>query len=381
MITLLNRALTGVWLGDDGAIYYVRHHLGRIWWVGLSSESPLGTDEFHPGVRFANVYCGRLIGDTIIGEWADTPRGAVPGNGMMDVLVCSDEEMRIIRQLGDFGCSTWRRAVVPARLDITARSAGFDDAKPEYTRPYAETTVVRGVVVTEPALLGDDITLSVRPDHTLCRLPETSRLPADQALRCRIPGYTGSALPGWKQRYGNSVLFRDGRPINGDVVTASDGSVRILGRRIMSGTEVRLTGFLPARPYHLEHGTETDTSYDTPLLSPVYSFDIVEPVARGTFTGTWTADDHGIYYLRQVGTTLWWLGLSHDQGRSYSNVFSGVITQSGTDTTVSGDLIDVPLGARLDTSRLTLSSPESTTLTTTAGPTRRWSKLSDTIAH
>jgi hypothetical protein len=103
MPRLADETLTGLWLGDDKAVYYVRHHLGRIWWAGLSVDSPLGADEFHPGVRFANVFCGRLMGGTVIGEWADTPRGHIPQNGLMDLAVESDSEMRAVHQVGGFG--------------------------------------------------------------------------------------------------------------------------------------------------------------------------------------------------------------------------------------------------------------------------------------
>lgn len=382
MLTLADGTLTGVWLGDARAVYYIRHHLGRIWWVGLSVDSPLGAHEFHPGVRFANVFCGRLMGDTIVGEWADTPRGDMPQNGVMDLEASSGDELRLIRQVGNFGCSAWRRVTQPVRVDNTARFNGFHAANPKQTGTCAETSVVQGVVVAEPTLLEDDINLSVRPDAALCRLPESSRWPAHQPLDCRISGLTDSGLiPGWRQRDGNSVLFRNGRPINGDVVVAPDASVRILGHRIVPGTEVRLTGCLSAWPDQYENSARSDARYQTPVLTPVFSLDIVEPVARGTLTGTWTADDHGTYYLRQVGATLWWLGLSHDQGRTFCNVFSGAIAQSGADITVTGDLVDVPLGARLDALQLTLSSSDSTMLATTTGPPRRWTKLSDTIGR
>ena len=29
-----------------------------------------------------------------------------------------------------------------------------------------------------------------------------------------------------------------------------------------------------------------------------------------SLTGTWVANDGGTYFLRQIGDTLWWLGLS-----------------------------------------------------------------------
>ena len=33
----------------------------------------------------------------------------------------------------------------------------------------------------------------------------------------------------------------------------------------------------------------------------------------GPLTGTWRADDGGVYYLRQAGDCLWWFGMSFDE--------------------------------------------------------------------
>ncbi|MFJ9842598.1 hypothetical protein ACIRYZ_19360 [Kitasatospora sp. NPDC101155] len=374
----MNGNLTGLWLGDDKAIYYIRHHLGKIWWIGLSADSPLGVNEFHPGVRFANVFCGRMVGDIVVGEWADTPRGGMPQNGIINLVVASDSELRAVSEVGGFGGTSWRRAEMPTRINVTERVAEFDRTDSKRGRVYAETAVVQGVVVTEPSVLDGDIVLSIRPDRALSRLPEVPARLVDQPLRCRIPGLTGSAfLPGWKQRDGNSVLFSNGQPVNGDVVVVPDGSVRILGRRVTPGTEVRLSGFLSAQRGELEHRAEAQSGDEAVLLGPVYSIDIIEPIARGTLTGTWAGDDHGTYYLRQVGHTLWWMGLSHDQGRSFSNVFCGAVVRNGDGVEVVGDLVDVPLGARQDASRLTLVSAENTMLTATGGSAKCWKKLSD----
>lgn len=374
-----NGSLTGLWLGDDKAIYYVRHHLGKVWWIGLSADSPLGVDEFHPGVRFANVFCGRMVGNIVIGEWADTPRGGMPQNGTINLLVESDAEMTAVNEVGGFGGTSWRRVEPPTRIDVTERVAELGHADSKRRRIYAETAVVHGVVVAEPYLLDGDILLSIRLDRALSRLPEVPATLVDQPLQCQIRGFTGSAfLPGWKQRDGNSVLFGNGRPINGDVAVASDGSVRILGRRITPGTEVRLSGFLAAQRGKLQSSAQAQADDEAMLLSPVYSIDIVEPISRGTLTGTWTADDHGTYYVRQVGDTLWWMGLSHDQGRSFSNVFCGAVIRNGDKVEVVGDLVDLPLGTRRDASQVTLLSSENVKLTATEGAVGRLTKLSDT---
>ncbi len=67
-------------------------------------------------------------------------------------------------------------------------------------------------------------------------------------------------------------------------------------------------------------------------------------------TGTWAGDDQGVYYLRQIGDQVWWLGMSGlgqtfaDRGVDWTNVYLG--TLSGD--TVSGTYADVPQGKILD---------------------------------
>jgi hypothetical protein len=49
-------------------------------------------------------------------------------------------------------------------------------------------------------------------------------------------------------------------------------------------------------------------------------------------TGAWAGDDGGVYYLRQVGSVVWWNGMSGrdgsplDLGRDWNNVGRGVIS-------------------------------------------------------
>jgi hypothetical protein len=64
-------------------------------------------------------------------------------------------------------------------------------------------------------------------------------------------------------------------------------------------------------------------------------------------TGSWSGDDDGIYYLRQVGKTLWWSGMSNRNGspsslgRDWNNVATGEIKD---DLTIDLDWADVPRG-------------------------------------
>lgn len=66
--------------------------------------------------------------------------------------------------------------------------------------------------------------------------------------------------------------------------------------------------------------------------------------------GTWRANDGGTYHVRQIGTQVWWVGLSSDGGKSWTNVFHG--TRSGN--TVTGSWADTPRGAARSSGTLTL---------------------------
>ena len=78
-------------------------------------------------------------------------------------------------------------------------------------------------------------------------------------------------------------------------------------------------------------------------------------------TGTYMADDGGIYFVQQSGNTFWWAGMSLDQGLSadkvwhrglsFTNVFRGTIN---SDNTIVGDWSDVTRGTILQSGTLTV---------------------------
>jgi len=76
----------------------------------------------------------------------------------------------------------------------------------------------------------------------------------------------------------------------------------------------------------------------------------VEP-SQEDLTGTWTSETRGTYYVRQVGTIVWWVGRSQDGGASYTNVFNGV--RSGDQ--ITGMWADVPAGRNTGSGSLTLA--------------------------
>jgi M6 family metalloprotease-like protein len=84
----------------------------------------------------------------------------------------------------------------------------------------------------------------------------------------------------------------------------------------------------------------------------------LEAAERTDLTGIWKADDEGTYYLRQVGNTVYWLGMSHDNGGSFTNVFRGTIiaTPSGG-IGLAGEWADLPLGRGVEGGTLRLRGP------------------------
>jgi hypothetical protein len=80
-------------------------------------------------------------------------------------------------------------------------------------------------------------------------------------------------------------------------------------------------------------------------------------------TGTWRGDDAGVYYLRQLGDEVWWLGMSGiggplvARGTDWTNVYHGTLAGG----TVTGTYADVPGGTIQDNGPVVLK------LTSTSG--------------
>jgi len=153
-------------------------------------------------------------------------------------------------------------------------------------------------------------------------------------------------LPGWMETEGDSVLL-NGRPINGMAhqIVGSDRQVEILDRKLEPGIQVRVTGVVNLDEHAMASDFLPYPGYNgAPEIHPVYSIDVIQdfeqPRPDADLTGVWHCDDVGTYYVRQVGSTVWWLGLSRDQGRSFANVFKGTLDQHS----VTGEWADIPIG-------------------------------------
>ena len=55
-----------------------------------------------------------------------------------------------------------------------------------------------------------------------------------------------------------------------------------------------------------------------------------DPDDVGELTGAWAGDDHGVYYIRQVGDCVWWFGTE------LKDIEPGMIRQPGFANVASG---------------------------------------------
>lgn len=113
--------------------------------------------------------------------------------------------------------------------------------------------------------------------------------------------------------------------------------------------------------------TPSATVYASPTAEPAKPADVLAVVCASVpkpfnpsninLTGAWAGDDGGVYYLRQLGSVLWWNGMSDrdfspiDLGRGWNNVGRGVI--DGLEIVVEWS--DVPRGGTTNNGTLTLN--------------------------
>ena len=123
----------------------------------------------------------------------------------------------------------------------------------------------------------------------------------------------------------------------------------LLSRQVFSVVLIRVIGTLVLDCGHgiFRNCLEDHPNEQNQEIHPVYSIDLLQnfhlPRPTATYTGVWAGSDIGTYYVRQLGDTIWWLGLSQDQGRSFANVFKGNLQGS----VITGEWADVPVGTNL----------------------------------
>ncbi len=423
--------LTGTWSADDGGLYYVRQLNDIVWWVGMSTESRMGLEDFRKGVAYTNVFRGRLTGDTIAGDWADVPRGSNHSNGTLTLRIVTAPILGapVLQKQppGGSGPSTWN-LVIPTQTaqpscdNIVASSRDIrckfskvrknNGAGPTLLdggdlKPYKDNVVMFGYVSEDlkccyPAGASrsytdffncfpggrdcdGDINFNIRVDRRNLEAQrgfwtdgwlsvDPNEIKAkmginDNDVHCEpiMYGRTGDPcsngdsgkilLPGWMEN-GANAIFWNGTPINGNVDIYASGPVptRIFNQNLPPGKHVRVTGVLVIDCGHVTCGPVDVSEPAGVEIHPVYSIDILQDWSfsrpNADLTGVWATSDGATYYVRQLvkPNTVWWLGLSRDQGRSFANIFHGSIRYRGDrgqplkTPVVVGDWANVSIG-------------------------------------
>jgi hypothetical protein len=92
--------LTGRWQGNDGGTYYIRQVGDRVWWSGESARG---------GAAWNNVFHGTLSGNSLVGDWADVPKGRSNQSGTLNLQLTTSNRLTVVNQTGGFGGTTWTR--------------------------------------------------------------------------------------------------------------------------------------------------------------------------------------------------------------------------------------------------------------------------------
>lgn len=62
-------------------------------------------------------------------------------------------------------------------------------------------------------------------------------------------------------------------------------------------------------------------------------------------SGPWSGNDGGVYHIKQIGSCVWWSGLSNFEGQypgqEWIMAFRGTITSTDANAVITGDFVDV----------------------------------------
>lgn len=105
--------ISGYFTCNDGGHYYIRQIGMEVYWFGESKNG-----------AWANVFKGRISGNTINGYFYDVPKGRADGKGELRIRIEALGHT-LSKISGRFGGSRWTKTTVPSNLP-TSRSAGFN---------------------------------------------------------------------------------------------------------------------------------------------------------------------------------------------------------------------------------------------------------------
>src|SRR5579862_4533938 len=162
--------LSGTYLADDGAMYYVKQSSGTVWMAGLSLQDASNPDkEWHRGIKFTHIFNGKFTSaSTVSGNWADVTRGSNLSYGTLSFSVdtsTGDAVLTRTASTGGLSANTWTYQVNPlddstwngvGTLDIVSRFDAVHKNNPgesieDNLKSYRDSTVVYGYVSTTKA--------------------------------------------------------------------------------------------------------------------------------------------------------------------------------------------------------------------------------------
>lgn len=168
--------LSGTYLADDGAVYYLQQSSNTLWWAGLSLDEGVPTNHadhaWHRGLRFTHLFRGTINtnDNTIVGEWADVTRGEALNSGTL-MLGIGDSggvtQLTKIASTGGFRATTWTQTT---NLDDTKFNGTTLDIRHRFNavhknlndetilanlKPYRDATVFYARVVNSAPSGGD----------------------------------------------------------------------------------------------------------------------------------------------------------------------------------------------------------------------------------
>ena len=92
--------LTGVWKGDDGGSYYLTQQASRlIWYAEDDAQAP----------TWSHIAYGEVTGSEIAIKWADLPKGAARGSGLLSLKIEDPDHLVSLSSTGGFGGGKWSR--------------------------------------------------------------------------------------------------------------------------------------------------------------------------------------------------------------------------------------------------------------------------------
>lgn len=93
----------GLWKSSEGNLFWINIVENKVFWLGMNNK----TSEAELAENWCHVGTGKIEANQIILEWADIPTGSDNLCGQIVIEVISAIQMKVIKDSGNFGISTW----------------------------------------------------------------------------------------------------------------------------------------------------------------------------------------------------------------------------------------------------------------------------------